>query len=322
MTQFGSAARSAGFTRSLAALPAPPPKSGPAASPSRSTPATPRRLSSPVYDHTSTNVFVGDYGGFFYRVSSTAAVTKSAQIDFGAGLVAGPVVDSTAGKVYVFSSSDGSTSCTGFIPCSAVYLFATSFGPVTSGTEARVGSSQVAPPNPNPLFEGSFDSTYRASVNATGNLYVCGNTGGKPDHVSDSDYCRRDGNCRCRAALANATTGCSPVTDIPNPNATRRSDRVGLRRRANDRIGEQLCVRRMHPESQGSTLDAVHSLRCRPAGAGYKLPGSGRPMWQERREPLAQGHPNWNGPPWMQARPMPRCDGPIRVLTKRSIRAG
>ncbi len=201
MTQFGSAARSAGFTRSLAALPAPPPKSGPAVSPFRSTPATPLASPVPSTISTSTNVFVGDYGGFLYRVSSTAAVTKSAQIDFGAGLVAGPVVDSTAGKVYVFSSSDGSTSCTGFIPCSAVYLFATNFGSGTSGTEARVGSSQVAPPNPNPLFEGSFDSTYRASVNATGNLYVCGNTGGKPDHVSGSNYCRRNGHCRCRTGL-------------------------------------------------------------------------------------------------------------------------
>src|ERR1700688_3399871 len=49
-------------------------------------------LSSPVYDRTSTNVFVGDYGGFFYRVSSTGVVTSSGQIDYGTGLVAGPVV--------------------------------------------------------------------------------------------------------------------------------------------------------------------------------------------------------------------------------------
>ena len=105
-------------------------------------PGNPTALASPVYDHISTNVFVGDYGGFLYRVSSTGVVTQSAQIDFGAGLVAGPVVDSTAGKVYAFSSSDGSTSCTGFIPCSAVYLFATNFGSGTSGTEARVGNSQ------------------------------------------------------------------------------------------------------------------------------------------------------------------------------------
>ena len=30
------------------------------------------------------------------------------------------------------------------------------------------------------MYIGSFDSTYENSTNATGNLYVCGNTGGKP----------------------------------------------------------------------------------------------------------------------------------------------
>ncbi len=182
-------------------------------------PGNPTPLSSPVYDHISTNVFVGDYGGFFYRVSSTGVVTKSAKIDFGAGLVAGPVVDSTAGKAYVFSSSDGSTSCTGFVPCSAVYLFATNFGAGTSGTEGRVGSSQVSPPNPNPLFEGSFDSTYRASVNATGNFYVCGNTGGPPIMYRIPITAGVMGTVVAGPPLANTTTGCSPVSDIPNPNA-------------------------------------------------------------------------------------------------------
>ena len=47
-------------------------------------PVNPTSLSSPVFDSVSGNVFVGDYGGFFYRVSPTAAVTKSSQIDFGA----------------------------------------------------------------------------------------------------------------------------------------------------------------------------------------------------------------------------------------------
>lgn len=183
-------------------------------------PVNPTSLSSPVFDSVSGNIFVGDYGGFFYRVSPTAAVTKSSQIDFGAGLVAGPIVDSTAGNVYVFSSSDGSTSCVGFIPCSAVYLFATNFGALTSGTEVRVGNSQSAPPNPNPLYDGGFDSTYRASVNATGNLYVCGNTGGKPTMYQVPITGGVMGTSVAGPALANVTTGCSPVTDISNPNAT------------------------------------------------------------------------------------------------------
>ncbi len=176
-------------------------------------------LSSPVYDQTSTNVFVGDYGGILYRVSSTGVVTKSSQVDHGTGLVAGPIVDSTAGKVYVFSSSDGSAACAG-APCSAVYLFKTNFAANSTGTEATVGTSKTAPPNPNPLYEGSFDSTYQASVNATGNLYVCGNTAGIPTLYQVPINAGVLGTVHTGPVLTSATTGCSPVTDIPNPNAT------------------------------------------------------------------------------------------------------
>ncbi len=81
-------------------------------------------LSSPVYDPTSGFVFVGDYSGFLNKVSATGVITRSAQVDHGTGLVAGPIVDSTAGKVYVFSSDDNSTACTGgTVPCAAVYRF-------------------------------------------------------------------------------------------------------------------------------------------------------------------------------------------------------
>jgi hypothetical protein len=183
-------------------------------------PANPNPLSSPVYDHTSGNVFVGDYGGFFYRVNSTTgAVTSSAQIDHGTGLVAAPIVDSTSGKVYVFSSDDGGSSCPGFVPCAAVLQFTTSFAGGNQGLKTTVGSSQVAPPNPNPLYEGSVDSTYRASANATGNLYVCGNTAGSPTLYQIPIAAGVMGAAVTGPTLTSATTGCSPVSDISNPNA-------------------------------------------------------------------------------------------------------
>jgi hypothetical protein len=185
-------------------------------------------LSSPVYDQTSTNVFVGDYSGIFHWVSTTGAtpgtVTSSAQVDHGTGLVAGPIVDSTAEKVYVFSSSDGSTSCPAAaptLPCSAVFQFAPNFVANSTGTKKiTVGTSQVAPPNPNPLYAGGFDSTYEASANATGNLYVCGNTAGIPTLYQIPISAGTMGTALTGPTLAGATTGCSPVTDIPNPNAT------------------------------------------------------------------------------------------------------
>ncbi len=179
-------------------------------------------ISSPVYDRTSGNVFVGDASGFFYRVSATGAVTKSGQIDHGTGLVAGPVVDSTAEKIYVFSSSDGSTSCptaAPTLPCSAVFEFTPTFGAGTKGTEAIVGTSQVAPPNPSAMYEGAFDSTYETSGTATGNFYVCGNTGGVPTLYQIPIAAGVMKTPIAGPALAGATTGCSPVTDISNPNA-------------------------------------------------------------------------------------------------------
>ena len=95
-------------------------------------PASPNSLSSPAYDATSGRVFVGDYGGFFYRISSTGVVTTSTQVDFGTGIVSGPIVDTTSGKVYVFSSNDNGTSCGGG-PCAAVFQFKTGFGGGTGG---------------------------------------------------------------------------------------------------------------------------------------------------------------------------------------------
>jgi hypothetical protein len=179
-------------------------------------------ISSPVYDSTSGNVFVGDASGFLYRITTVSppVVTKSGQVDHGTGLVAGPIVDSTAGRVYVFSSDDGSVACPGPVPCAAVYSFTTSFaaGNIPGG-RARVGSSQVAPPNPNPLYEGGFDSTYFASGTATGNLYVCGNTAGAPTLYRITVNAGVLGAVVAGPALTSATTGCSPVSDIPNPNA-------------------------------------------------------------------------------------------------------
>jgi hypothetical protein len=188
--------------------------------PTQVNPGNPAALSNPVHDSASGNVFVGDYGGFLYRVSSTGVVTASGKVDFGAGLVAGPIVDSTAGKVYVFSSSDGTTNCPGSTPCSAVYLFGTGFAAGNTGTKAVVGASVSFPSSPSPLFEAGFDSKYLASANATGNIYVCGNTGGAPALYQIPINAGAFGTVVTGPTLTSATAGCSPVTDISNPNAT------------------------------------------------------------------------------------------------------
>ena len=179
-------------------------------------------ISSPVYDHVSKNVFVGSAGGYFYRVNSTtAAVTASAQLDHGAGLVDSPVLDSGTGLIYVFSSSDGSTTCGG-VACSAVYQLSTGFSAGSSGSEVTVGTSVAAGSTPNPLYAGAFDSMYYDSHTATGNLYVCGDTGLAPTLYRIPIQAGVLGTAASVAALtaAGKTPACSPVTDIANPNAS------------------------------------------------------------------------------------------------------
>jgi hypothetical protein len=183
-------------------------------------------LSSPVYDRLSNNVFVGDQGGFLNSVNATSgAVTQSAQVDFGLGLLESPVVDTVNGSVYVFASSDGTGSCTLGADCAAVFQFPVTFSAGVLGAEVTVGNSTISGTNPNPLYIGGFDSAYYKSVNATGSLYVCGNTGGTPTLYQVpivAGALPASGNSLSITPLASGTStaACSSVTDVPNPNTT------------------------------------------------------------------------------------------------------
>jgi hypothetical protein len=180
-------------------------------------------LSSPVYDRVSGNVYVGDAGGFLYRVKSTTGVaTKSNQIDHGAGLIQPPAVDSTAQVVYAFSSSDGTGTCGGGKSCAAVYKLLAGFASGAPGVEVKVGTSIVfGTGTPNPLYLGAFDSTYmNSAAPPTGNLYVCGNTGGAPTIYQVPIVAGVMGTPVAGPVLSTSTTPCSPMTDILNSNAT------------------------------------------------------------------------------------------------------
>jgi hypothetical protein len=188
--------------------------------PVQANPANHTALTSSVYDHVTQSVFVGDAGGYFERISATGVPTVSAQVDHGAGISTdGPILDQTAQKVYVFSSNDNSTNCSGG-PCAAVLLFTTTFTAGTSGTETRVGSSSASP---NFLYAGDFDDAYYASSNATGNLYVCGNTGANPTLYQiaiSAGGMPSAGTSLSTVTTTGSTDSCSTVTDVSNPNAT------------------------------------------------------------------------------------------------------
>jgi hypothetical protein len=186
-------------------------------------PSNPTALSNPVYDRISKNVFVGDAGGYFYRVPGVTGTTatRSGQLDFGAGLEA-PILDVTNSLIYVFSSSDGTTSCTGGVACAAVFQLGTTFASGATGNKVLVGTSVASGKTPNPLYIGGFDSTYHGSVGATGNLYVCGNTGLAPTLYRVPITAGAFGLSSAVAQLTpnGQKPACSPITDFLNSNAT------------------------------------------------------------------------------------------------------
>ena len=154
-------------------------------------------LAEPVYDSTSGKIFVGDYlpsssrsncasattpCGFLYSVNATsAAVVKSARLDFTFGINDAPLVDSNAQMIYTFvgadSHSSSSTNPCGaphFSSCAGVFQMPTGFAAGGSGTETTVGAGFQF------LMSGMADNIYFNSTNAaspTGHLYVVGNTG-------------------------------------------------------------------------------------------------------------------------------------------------
>jgi hypothetical protein len=87
-----------------------------------------------------------------------------------------------------------------------------------------VGNSVVkgSLPNPAPLYIGGFDSAYYSVAGATGNLYVCGNTGSDPTLYRVPVTGGVLGTPRAVAALTPAASkpSCSPVTDFANPNTS------------------------------------------------------------------------------------------------------
>lgn len=177
-------------------------------------PGNQNTVSSPALDPVTGNIIVGDYGGYVYRVSSTGAVVRSAQLDHAIGVI-DTIVDPSVGVVYAFVSNDNSTNCAGGA-CSGVYFLSESFGAGAAGTEARVGASSATPAA---LYQGDFDNNYLNSSNATGDMYVCGNTGGAPTLYQIAISNGAPGTVVTGPALSGANTGCSPTTDISNPNA-------------------------------------------------------------------------------------------------------
>ena len=142
-------------------------------------------LGSPIYDYTTGRVFVGSEGAVLYSVTgSTGAIyaySKTLTTTHAHGIYDAPLVDSNAGKVYVFveDTAAQTSGCT-TAGDNCVYQFPTTFtGSGTSvGTSEPLGTGAVAggAAGEHYFFSGIFDNIYYSSSNGTaGNLYVVGN---------------------------------------------------------------------------------------------------------------------------------------------------
>jgi len=167
-----------------------------------------------IYIGTAKTSFGGTTGGYFYRINpTTGALTVSSEIASRPGIVDAPVVDPSAGVVYVFAGSDTNFGdCGGFTPCSGVFQFTTSFTAGSGGTEQEVGSGSAF--TAVPMFTGDFDNTYfNSSDPPTGNLYVCGDAGGDARiyriHITTNTMSAPVAG----PTLTSAAATCSPMTE-------------------------------------------------------------------------------------------------------------
>jgi hypothetical protein len=124
-------------------------------------------LNSPLYDQSSNQIIVGDANstGKLYRflVTTPGTVTASAAIDTHQGIVDEPLVDGSAGSIYVFVADNGTNA--------AVEQFSITFAAGASpAIKASIGDATTTLP----VYAGAFDDAYFTSSNDTGHIYVCG----------------------------------------------------------------------------------------------------------------------------------------------------
>lgn len=166
-------------------------------------------LTSAVFDPVSQLAYVTNYNSSLAEVTPTGTVTFSAGFQSGAtaDVREGPLVDSNAGKVYVFEEGPSSHNFIDQLPTN--FPANATAAVVDFGT----GGSHI-------LYSGNFDNAYYTSSNGTGNLYVCGNTGGSATLYQIPITSGTMGAANTGPTVSSSSTTCSPVSEVYNSNAT------------------------------------------------------------------------------------------------------
>ncbi len=183
-------------------------------------------LTSPVYDATSGNVYVGDSAGrlsFIREVGSTVGICTPApcldpthlQVGTGGTIVDSPIVDGTNGMVFAVNGTDTTNNGTVLQATTDLSSSVVSF-PI--GGTAAGGSV---------MYSGAFDNDYFKSSkpNIAGHMYVCGKDPANTDRPAIYQL-SFDAATAVLTSVGTPLTGlstadgvaCSPVTEFDNPN--------------------------------------------------------------------------------------------------------
>jgi hypothetical protein len=201
-----------------------------------------KTLTSPVYDLSTTNVFVADAGGFLYSYAastgSRVGVSSQLAVTGSTGIVDAPLVDSVADTAYVVVGDDGNTAtghnCDNATGCNGVFRFSTTAFTTsgtglcassngtswTSGTNCGSESVFGVGTSSTILYDGAFDNAYYTSNGSSGNLWTCAATGTLEPKLVNSSMSSFGstlsvGN-NAIIPLASGAATCSPVAEILN----------------------------------------------------------------------------------------------------------
>jgi hypothetical protein len=201
-----------------------------------------KTLTSPVYDLSTTNVFVADAGGYLYSYAastgSRVGVSSQLAVTGSTGIVDAPLVDSVADTVYVVVGEDGNTAtghnCDNATGCNGVFRFSTTAFTTsgtglcassngtswTTGTNCGLESVFGVGTSSTILYDGAFDNAYYASNGSSGNLWTCAATGTLEPKLVNSSMSSFGstlslGNNAINPLASGAAT-CSPVAEILN----------------------------------------------------------------------------------------------------------
>jgi hypothetical protein len=175
-------------------------------------------FSSPVFDHITGNVFMGESTGHVYIVNVNSGARTSVAVGlqgaFNSRVLDTPIVDSTAGKFLATTSNDGTSA--------AVAQFPTSdpLNQFNQIARARIGLGSTTNTVVN-LYGGDFDNTYFNSL-GTGNMIVCGT--GVADTIptlyslSYNTGQMSSTPTQLSQVSSSGTARCSPITEFFNSN--------------------------------------------------------------------------------------------------------